>query len=176
FLSAGRIVPNKRYDLLIEALAAARRAADVRLVLAGRMDPALGPYLQELRKLARSLGLGSSLWFTGHISESRLKALFLAASCYLVASDHEGFCVPVIEAMSMKIPVVASGRTAVQETLDGTGIYKAEHDPFFMAAAALRFAADERAARTIGDTEQDSCRARFSEAAIRQRFLEETLG
>jgi glycosyltransferase involved in cell wall biosynthesis len=173
FLSVGRIVPNKRYDLLIEALAAARRAADVRLILAGRIDPALGSYLEELKRQARELGLGSSLWFTGHISESRLKALFLTASCYIVASDHEGFCVPVIEAMNLKIPVVASGQTAVEETLGGTGIFRSQHDPFFMAAAAIRLSADTDTARAIGQAEQSACVSRFSHQMIRSRFLEE---
>lgn len=172
FLSVGRIVPNKRYDLLIETLAAARRAADVRLILAGKIDPALGSYVQELKRLARSLGIGQSLWFTGHISESRLKALFLAASCYLVASDHEGFCVPVIEAMNLKIPVVASGQTAVEETLGGTGVFRAEQDSFFMAAAALRFSQDAAAAREVGASELASCTARYKNEIIRSRFME----
>lgn len=172
-LSVGRVVPNKRYDLLIEMLAAARRGRDIRLILAGRIDPALSSYTQELRKLAKSLGLGQSLWFTGHISSRRLKALFLAASCYVVASDHEGFCVPVIEAMNLKIPVAASGRTAVAETLGGTGIFREEHDPFFMAAAALRMCEDPDAARTIGEAQEASCAARYGAGRIGDLFLQE---
>lgn len=172
-LSVGRIVPNKRYDLLIETLAAARRGRDVRLILAGKIDPALASYTQELRRLAKSLGLGQSLWFTGHTSGPRLKALFLAASCYVVASDHEGFCVPVIEAMNLKIPVIASGKTAASETLGGTGIFREEHDPFFMAAAALRICEDKEVARAIGEEEQASCRLRYSTDAIRRKFLQE---
>lgn len=173
-LSVGRIVPNKRIDLLIEALAAARRAADVRLVLAGRIDPALGSYLDELRAQARSLGIGKSLWLTDHISDRRLKALYLSASAYLVTSDHEGFCVPVIEAMNLGIPVVASGRTAVAETLGGSGMYFADHDPFLTAAGALRLIADRDTARELALEQKRQCK-RFHSGTLKQAFLSEVL-
>jgi glycosyltransferase involved in cell wall biosynthesis len=60
--------------------------------------------------------------FTGQVPDAELAAYYRAASVYISMSEHEGFCVPLIEAMATDVPVLAYSCTAIPETLDGAGV------------------------------------------------------
>jgi len=85
-------------------------------------------YLTMLQQLAARLGL-QDVHFTGHVSNEELTAYYDVADVFLCASEHEGFCVPLVEAFYKRIPVLALARTAVPATMDGAGVLYDEPDP-----------------------------------------------
>ncbi len=116
-LFVGRICPHKGHKHLVATCAALKRLADckVELVIAGRPDPALQSYLDDARRLARDLSV--PLRIAGEVTEEALRRLYASASVFLCLSEHEGFGLPVFEAMRMGVPVVAWRSTAVGELL-----------------------------------------------------------
>ena len=128
-LFVGRISPNKRQDDLIRMLAYYRRCIDPEaiLVLVGshRDQPR---YHARLRALAERLGLGGAVRFTGPVSLAQLAAYYRAASVFVSLSEHEGFGVPLLEAMHFGTPVVAFDGAAVAETLGGAGVLLGTRD------------------------------------------------
>ena len=128
-LFVGRISPNKRQDELIRMLAYYRRCIDPEalLVLVGghRDQP---QYFARLRALADAVGLGGAVRFTGAVSQAQLVGYYRAASCFISLSEHEGFGVPLLEAMYMGLPVVALDAAAVGETVGGAGVLLPEKD------------------------------------------------
>lgn len=128
-LFVGRISPNKRHDELIRMLAYYRRCVDpaALLVLAGshRDQP---QYFARLRALADAMGLGGAVRFTGRVSLPQLVGYYRAASCFVSLSEHEGFGVPLLEAMYLGAPVVALDAAAVGETVGGAGVLLPKKD------------------------------------------------
>ena len=128
-LFVGRISPNKRQDELIRMLAYYRRCIDpaALLILVGayRDQP---QYYARLRALAETLGLGGAVRFTGPVSLSELVAYYRAATAFVSLSEHEGFGVPLLEAMYLGTPVIALDAAAVGETVGGGGALLPERD------------------------------------------------
>ena len=128
-LFVGRISPNKRQDELIRALAYYRRCIDpdATLLLVGsfRDQP---QYHQRLRALATSLGLDGAVVVTGPVGLAQLVAYYSVGSVYLSLSEHEGFGVPLLEAMHLGTPVVALDTSAVGETVGSGGILLPKKD------------------------------------------------
>ncbi len=122
-LFVGRIVPNKRQDDLIRAFAAYNGAIDrrSRLFLVGHWL-GMENYLMELRELALALGVQDHVVFAGQVDLCQLVAYYQLADVFLCMSEHEGFCVPLLEALHYGIPVLAYAATAVPETLYDAGI------------------------------------------------------
>ena len=132
----GRIAPNKTQHDLVKAFAAYRafHDASARLTLVGGgVDSAYGNTLQ---RFVHALGLDDAVSMTGAVSPAQLAAYYTTADVLVVTSEHEGFCVPLIEAMYYELPIVAFGAAAIPETLGtGAGLLLAEKDPFTVAAA-----------------------------------------
>jgi glycosyltransferase involved in cell wall biosynthesis len=72
--------------------------------------------------------------FVGHVSDSELVAYYEVGDLFLCASEHEGFCVPLVEAFYKQVPVLAYAATAVPATMDGAGVLFDEKDPAYVAA------------------------------------------
>ena len=127
-LFVGRVVPNKRFEDLLKAFAAYRRfvGRDARLLLVGSYM-GLERYLALLKNLARELGLDNVL-FTNHVRADQLAGFYRVADLFLCASEHEGFCIPLLEAMAADVPVLAYAAGAVPETLGGSGVLYREKD------------------------------------------------
>ena len=122
-LFVGRIIPNKSIDDLIRAFALYQRHCDPRsrLLLVGDYR-GHERYFDRLREHgARSLGV-QEVVFTGHVDHDDLLACYAAADLFLCLSEHEGFCVPLLEAMAFGVPVIAYDAGAVRETLRGGGL------------------------------------------------------
>ncbi|MBI2325253.1 MAG: glycosyltransferase family 4 protein [Chloroflexi bacterium] len=122
-LFVGRISPNKRQDELIRMLAYYRACVDpeAQLYLVGpyRDQP---QYHARLLALRDALGLQAAVVFTGAVPLPALISYYRRASVFCSLSEHEGFGVPLLEAMHLGVPVVAYDAAAVGETLDGGGI------------------------------------------------------
>jgi glycosyltransferase involved in cell wall biosynthesis len=128
-LFVGRVIPNKRIENLIRFFAAykARYNPRSRLLIVGSYG-GFERYLTMLTHLAARLGV-HDVHFTGHVSNEELTACYDVADVFLCASEHEGFCVPLVEAFYKRIPVLALARTAVPATMDGAGVLYDDPDP-----------------------------------------------
>jgi glycosyltransferase involved in cell wall biosynthesis len=122
FLSVGRIVPNKAIEDIIRVFYTYHRGINPRshLYLVGpRYLPA---YDAKLDDLVETLGLQTSVTFAGLVLPPKLQAYYQAADIYVQASYHEGFCVPLLEAMQFGVPILARKAAAIPLTLGGSGI------------------------------------------------------
>ena len=85
--------------------------------------------------------------FAGHASDATVAAAYAGADVLVVTSEHEGFCVPVVEAMAAGVPVVAFDQGAVPEVLGGAGVLVSDKDPYALAAAIAALLRDAPRAR-----------------------------
>ena len=134
-LIVGRVEPHKRVLESIEAFASLKRHfPSAKLVVAGNTkgNP---EYTALIHGRISREDLRSSVRLTGRISDRALNRLYQKASALLTLSEHEGFCVPLVEAMRARIPVVAFPSGAVPETLGRGGILVPSRDPQTVAAA-----------------------------------------
>jgi glycosyltransferase involved in cell wall biosynthesis len=127
-LYVGRIAPNKRIERLIKLFYFYRRLDPTsRLVLVGSSVDTEN-YLAGCQKLAAELGVLDGVVFAGSVSQAELCTYYRLASAYLSMSDHEGFCVPLLEAMHFGVPVVAHGAAGVPGTMGEAGLLFADLD------------------------------------------------
>ena len=129
----GRVIPNKKFDDVIRAFHAYRTRCNPRsrLLLVGSYG-GFEKYLVMLQALVARLGT-PDVYFLGHVSNEELTALYDVADLFLCASEHEGFCVPLIESFYKQVPVLAYAATAVPATMDGGGVLYHTKDPFEIA-------------------------------------------
>jgi glycosyltransferase involved in cell wall biosynthesis len=123
-LFVGRIVPNKKIEDLIRVLFTYKKYVSplVRLIVVGKTS-SLPKYFQSLVRLADEFYLQpEEIKFTGHIPDAEMFALYKTADVFVSLSEHEGFCLPLIESMVFDLPLIAYDCTAVPYTLDGAGI------------------------------------------------------
>jgi glycosyltransferase involved in cell wall biosynthesis len=126
-LFVGRVVPNKKVEDIVKLFYCYHRGINAasRLVVAGSL---LNTYYSALLSLARRMGIGDRVHFLGKVSDSRLKSCYLHSHYYVSMSEHEGFCVPLLEAFHFDLPVLAYAAGAVPETMGGAGVLFTEKD------------------------------------------------
>jgi len=126
----GRVIPNKKFEDVIRAFHVYRTRHNPRsrLLLVGSHG-GFEKYLAMLHALIARLGT-PDVHFLGHVSNEELTALYDVADLFLCASEHEGFCVPLIESFHKQVPVLAYAATAVPATMDGGGVLYYTKDPF----------------------------------------------
>lgn len=134
-LFTGRVAPNKKHEDVIAAFHAYQKYYNPksRLFLVGS-DVNMDTYRKCLNAYVEKLGV-KNVVFTGHISFPEILSYYHLADMFLCMSEHEGFCIPLIEAMHFEIPIVAYASTGVVGTLGEGGILLQEKDP--MEAAAV---------------------------------------
>jgi glycosyltransferase involved in cell wall biosynthesis len=123
-LFVGRIAPNKKIEDHIRLAEQYKRYVDIyyRFIFVGRYD-AVPRYYSAVRALIDTYQiLPDRFWFPGPVPGDELAAYYRHAHAYVSLSEHEGFCVPLVEAMAMDVPVLAYGAAAVPETLGGAGV------------------------------------------------------
>jgi glycosyltransferase involved in cell wall biosynthesis len=159
WLSVGRLAPNKSHQSAIAALFVTRKTSDpnARLTIVG--SPTEPAYAGALARYAASLGLARSVDFVSGISEGELAAFYRSSDVLVMLSDHEGFGVPLVEAMGHGLPIVAFDEGAVTEVVGPAAVVLATKQP-------------ETVSRAIADLARDpDTRARLVEAG-RSRFAE----
>jgi len=132
-LFVGRIIPNKRIDDLVRVFAVYQRYLEPqsRLLLVGD-HRGHERYYDRLQEMVRELKV-EEVVFAGHVDDDDLLAFYSVADLFLCLSEHEGYCVPVVEAMNLGIPVVAYDAGALAETMRGGGILLKDKRPEVVA-------------------------------------------
>ena len=130
FLFVGRIAPNKKIEDHIRLAEQYKRYVDAyyRFIFVGRYDVVPDYYAAIRALMAEYEMLEDRFLFTGPVPDAELAAYYRASSVYISLSEHEGFCVPLVEAMAMDVPVLAYSAAAVPDTLGGAGVQFAPKD------------------------------------------------
>ena len=143
-LFVGQLVPQKAPHDLIAGFAKYRESdGDARLYLVGSTADS-GAYLDRLRADVARRGLEDAVTFAGSVTMPELVAYYRGAKAFATMSDHEGFCVPLLEAMRFGVPVVANAGGAIPDTLGGAGILLERKTPDDVARALERALGDAR--------------------------------
>jgi L-malate glycosyltransferase len=156
----GRVIPNKKFEDLIRAFHVYRTRHNPRsrLLLVGSYS-GFERYLAMLHGLIARLGT-PDVHFLGHVSNEELTALYDIADLFLCASEHEGFCVPLVESFYKRVPVLAFAATAVPATMDGGGVLYSRKDAFDVARVMAAILDDAALEDTIVQS-QDAALARL---------------
>lgn len=130
----GRVIANKKIEDLIRFFHAYHAAFNPRsrLLIVGAYS-GYERYLASLNQLTAALG-AKHVHFLGHVSDEELVAAYEIADLFLCASEHEGYCVPLVEAFYKEVPVLAYAATAVPATMDGAGVLYEDKDPGHVAS------------------------------------------
>lgn len=120
-LFVGKLMPHKRQAQLIETFFYLKNEfpKGSQLHLVGTGDAL---YTKYLKLLIQQLGLSSLVTLTGKLTEAELKNYYSFADAFICVSDHEGFCLPVVEAMQLQVPVFYRPHSGIQETMAGAGV------------------------------------------------------
>ena len=134
WLFVGRLAPNKCQRELVTAFAAYRRAyPEGHLHLVG--DDSLDMYVTSIREEIHCHGLSHHVSIHGKVTDDELRHRYQQAGALVCLSKHEGFGVPLLEAMAAGVPVIARDQAAVGETMGGAGLLLRDADPETVAAA-----------------------------------------
>jgi glycosyltransferase involved in cell wall biosynthesis len=168
-LFVGRVAPNKRHEDLIAVYRYYKEFinSDSRLILVGGYD-AVGKYYNALRNLVEVWDLDGVV-FAGMVGDDELGGYFASADVFLCASRHEGFCIPLIEAMRFGVPVVALAKTGVKDTMGGAGLLLDEYDPASMAEAIGMLKEDAALREKIIAGQKERARD-FDQAKLTENF------
>jgi glycosyltransferase involved in cell wall biosynthesis len=133
-LFVGRVIANKKIEDLISFFHAysTNFNSRSRLLIVGA-HTGFERYLAALQHLVATLEL-PHVHFLGHVTDEELVAYYEIADLFLCASEHEGFCVPLVEAFYKDVPVLAYAAAAVPATMDGAGVLYEQKDPVHVAA------------------------------------------
>lgn len=149
-LFVGRIAPNKKQEDIVRAFAYYQNHIDrsARLIFVGGGEN--DAYCKAIKQYIENLELENVI-FPGHISSAALIALYQCADVFVCMSEHEGFCIPLIEAMLFDVPVLAYNATAVPDTLGDAGILLDKKEPAYVAKWIERVVNDKNLRKKILD-------------------------
>lgn len=175
WIFVGRIAGNKRQDDVIKAFAEYVKyfESEAQLYLVGGTTEE--QYLDSLKRLVNDLGITASVQFTGLISDSELESLYRHSAAFVCMSEHEGFGVPLLEAMSFEIPVFAYGSSAIPETLGGAGVLLNTKDPKEVACIVRAVVSDSEVKERLLKV-QNKRISRFSEFPLERILLKAIQG
>ena len=176
-LFVGRVIPNKRPDNLIRYFHAYKTLFNprARLLIAGSYG-GFDAYVAQLHALVAALKV-EDVHILGQVTNEELTGLYDVADLFLCASEHEGFCVPLIESFYKRVPVMAYAATAVPATLDGGGVLYETQDPRRVAALMQGLLEDsDREAQVLAAQDAALERLRAKDfGAMTVRYVEQVL-
>jgi glycosyltransferase involved in cell wall biosynthesis len=109
--------------------------------------------------------------FTGGVSDNALKAFYQSANVFMTTSEHEGFCVPLVEAMAMKVAIVAYASSAIPGTVGDVGLVWKERNPYLLAESINSIASDSNLSRALGEMGRRRYERYFTNRKIEAEFL-----
>lgn len=168
----GRIAPNKKHEDVIATFAYYKKYINPksRLILVGS-DTEMEKYSARLRKYTDLLALDDVV-FTGHVKFKEILAYYSIADVFLCMSEHEGFCVPLVESMYFNVPIMAYDSSAIAGTLGGSGVLLKDKDPVFAAMMLDRIVKDEKLRNQIVSKQKQRCED-FAYEKIKALFEEQ---
>jgi glycosyltransferase involved in cell wall biosynthesis len=143
-LFVGRVAPNKKIEDLLKLLFFYKKyfIKPARVVVVGKTN-VVPEYYSSLTTVRMSLGLlPEDILYAGHVDWPELVAYYKSSHVFVSMSEHEGFCVPLVEAMICGTPIVAYAAAAVPYTLGKTGIQFQTKDYSDIAAICNRLDTD----------------------------------
>lgn len=149
WICVGRVAPNKGIELALMALLVTRAHHDPEASLQVVGRPVVPAYSRALERFVDELGIREAVTFRGGINDADLVTAMGASDVLIMSSRHEGFGVPVIEAMTMGLPVVANREGALPEIVGDAGVLVDATDPYALADAAARAATDGELRRAL---------------------------
>ena len=170
-LFTGRIAPNKCHEDIIAAFYQYHKHYNEksRLILVGNYE-GMGKYYEKLRSYTRQLNIEKEVVFTGHIRFDEILAYYHVADIFLCMSEHEGFCVPLVESMFFNIPIVAYASSAIPDTLGGSGFLLKEKNPLETAGAINYILENDEVKNAILERQQERLKD-FDHDVIEKQFL-----
>ena len=149
-LFVGRVVPNKAQEDIIKSFYYYKKYTNgnSRLILVGN-DNGFKNYSDLLKKLVTELGLENDVIFPGHIKFEEILAFYKVADLFLCMSEHEGFCVPLVESMLFKVPILAYNSSAIKDTLGNSGVLVNKKDYFLISELMNIILSDENIKKEI---------------------------
>lgn len=172
FLFVGRVAPNKKHEDIIRTFCCYQKYCNPksRLIFVGSWQ-GTELYYKRLQRYINALEVPNII-FTGHVSFAQLIAYYQVADVFLCMSEHEGFCVPLVEAMYFGVPIIAYDSCAVSDTLGGSGILLQNKNPLEAALAANKLITDTAFKREIV-AEQRKRQQDFSYNTVKSQFEEQ---
>jgi glycosyltransferase involved in cell wall biosynthesis len=145
----GRVAPNKKQEDVIAAFSCYIKNynPNARLFIVGSSE-GMESYKKQLDEYVSKLGIENVI-FTEKVPFDEILAYYKIADVFLCMSEHEGFCVPLVEAMYFDVPIVAYASTVIPETLSGAGILLDEKDPLITAGVVDRLVTDENLRKLV---------------------------
>ena len=138
-LFVGRVVPNKGHLFSLDVINAYCRnfGDDIKLYVIGKFDEGLASYNKLVKEKINKYRLEDKREFVGEINDATLMAYYLGCEVFLCTSEHEGFCVPIIEAQRFRLPIVSKESSAVPETIGQNQIVLKDNAKEYAAAIRL---------------------------------------
>jgi glycosyltransferase involved in cell wall biosynthesis len=169
FLFVGRVAPNKCYEDIIKSFFCYNRYinANSRLYLVGSTH--IKAYTAHLKNFVKGLGLDSSVIFAGKVKDEELAEHYRNADVFLCMSEHEGFCVPLLEAMHFHVPIVAYRSTGIPYTLGDSGVLIGEKD-YIKIAELVNIVLQDRRLKARIVERQDRRLEEFDQAHVRKKI------
>lgn len=168
-LTVGRLSPNKNHQLLIKSFAEYKAKYNHNSILhiVGKLGPE--KYYKEIRELIFEYKLEKDIvLYIDGISEEKLKTLYSYCDVFLMTSLHEGFCVPVVEAMYFSLPIISSFKTALKDTVGKNGIVVDNLNPVDFSCA-IKIVLDNKEMMSLISNEGYQ---RYSATSCHKRFIE----
>lgn len=172
-LTVGRISPHKGHMDLIKAFSYYFKEYNnqSRLILFGKQSSRLKQYTDYLYDLIDKLHLKDSILIFDGGSPAILRAIYASTQIFIAPSLHEGFCVPIIEAMAHKIPIIGRNATAISETLDGSGLLWSTGNPINLGALIHDVVSDPRHYKELSQKGWHSYQEKYKLGIIENTFI-----
>lgn len=167
----GRITPNKCQQDVIKVFYLYKKyyEKDARLFLVGSWN-GMENYYRKLVDYTQQLGL-NDVYFTGHVPFNQILAYYRLADTFVCMSEHEGFCIPLIEAMYFHVPIIAYDSSAIGETLGESGVLLREKDALLAASCIDAVCKDREMQDWIKRVQMNQLK-RFSTEETQKRILD----
>jgi glycosyltransferase involved in cell wall biosynthesis len=172
-LFIGRVVPNKGHKHICEVASAYKRmfGKNVRFWIVGGLDNEFKRYNDEMDLWVKKYGLQEIVRFVGQVPLASLKSYLLGSHVFLCLSEHEGFCVPLIEAQYFKLPVIACESTVIKETLGPNQMVFDEFNEELIASAINAVVSNENMAHSLAEQGSRNYKSRFAVQMIENKFM-----
>lgn len=170
----GRIAPNKGHLMLLEVIRVycSYYGSNIKLIIIGKYDEGLPDYNRQIKDRINLYGLESLIELVGEINDQTLMSYYLGSDALLCCSEHEGFCVPIIEAQNFKLPIIALKECAVPETIGRNQILLGREIEEY-AAALHKIRTDNNVRNYLINEGRKNYESRFTFGEISKVFAKE---